>query len=132
MFATKPISPESVAGALAKAERYRLLNEPEEAESICRDILEIEPDNHQALIRLILALTDQIPTDAQAFSKRAVRIANLHAPVRSRLLLGDCMGTQSESEACGRRPRRASIRLRMDCQRAAILRRGGAPPRGRE
>ena len=30
MFATKPISPESIAGALSKAERYRLLNEPEE------------------------------------------------------------------------------------------------------
>ena len=29
MFETKPISPESVPGALAKAERYRLLNEPE-------------------------------------------------------------------------------------------------------
>ena len=40
MFALKPISHDSVAGALAKAERYRLLNEPSEAESICRDILE--------------------------------------------------------------------------------------------
>ena len=39
MFALKPISHDSVAGALAKAERYRLLNEPNEAESICRDIL---------------------------------------------------------------------------------------------
>jgi hypothetical protein len=68
MFATKAISPESVPGALAKAERYRLLNEPGEAESICRDILDIEPNNHQALISLILALTDQIPHDAQAFS----------------------------------------------------------------
>jgi hypothetical protein len=38
MFAPKPISPDSIAGALAKAERYRLLNEPGEAESICRDI----------------------------------------------------------------------------------------------
>jgi hypothetical protein len=67
MFATKPISPESVAGALAKAERYRLLNEPNEAESICRDILEVDPDNLQAKITLILALTDQIPVDGQAF-----------------------------------------------------------------
>ena len=45
MFDLKPISHDSVAGALAKAERYRLLNEPNEAESICRDILEIEPGN---------------------------------------------------------------------------------------
>ena len=56
----KPISHESVAGALAKAERYRLLNEPGEAESICRDILQIEPGNQAALIHLILALTDQL------------------------------------------------------------------------
>ena len=43
MFAPKPISPDSIACALTKAERYRLLNEPGEAESICRDILEIDP-----------------------------------------------------------------------------------------
>ena len=68
MFATKPISQGSVPGALAKAERYRLLNEPGEAESICRDILDIDPSNHEAMISLILALTDQIPHDGQAFS----------------------------------------------------------------
>ena len=39
MFVLKPISRDSVEGAMAKAERYRLLNEPNEAESICRDIL---------------------------------------------------------------------------------------------
>jgi hypothetical protein len=60
MFALKPISHDSVSGALAKAERYRLLHEPGEAESICRDILDIEPDNQHALVSLILALTDQI------------------------------------------------------------------------
>ena len=42
MFALKPISRDSLDGALAKAERYRLLNEPTEAESICRDILEVD------------------------------------------------------------------------------------------
>jgi hypothetical protein len=52
---------DSVPGALAKAERYRLLHEPTEAESICLDILEIEPENKQALVSLILALTDEIP-----------------------------------------------------------------------
>jgi hypothetical protein len=80
MFATKPISPESIAGALAKAERYRLLNEPGEAESICYDILEIEPNNHQALISLILSLTDQIPEDNHAFSKAMSRIGMLNSP----------------------------------------------------
>src|SRR4029079_9031330 len=40
---------------------YRLLNEPEEAESICLDVLAISPNNRQALITLLLALTDQFP-----------------------------------------------------------------------
>jgi hypothetical protein len=69
MFARKPISHDSVSGALAKVERYRLLNEPTEAESICRDILDIEPDNQQALIDLVLALTDQIPHDSHCFTE---------------------------------------------------------------
>ena len=59
MFQLKPISPGSLSGALAKAERYRLLNEPAEAESICLDILRVEPENQQALIMLLLSLTDQ-------------------------------------------------------------------------
>src|SRR5258708_2966526 len=80
MFPLKPISQASIAGALAKAERYRLLNNPHEAESICRDILEIEPDNRQALISLILALTDQIPQEASAFSHALATIASLETP----------------------------------------------------
>ena len=40
--------------------RYRLLNEPEQAESICEDVLRVEPDNQEALATLILALTDRL------------------------------------------------------------------------
>jgi hypothetical protein len=60
-FELKPISisPESIPRALERAMRYRLLNEPEQAESICLDILAVDPDNQDALIALILALTDQ-------------------------------------------------------------------------
>ncbi len=58
-FQLKPISREAVPAALAKAERYRLLNEPLQAESICLDALDVDPDNQQALIVLLLALTDQ-------------------------------------------------------------------------
>lgn len=47
---------------MEKALRYRLLNEPREAESICRDILQVDPTNHEALVTLILALTDQLAT----------------------------------------------------------------------
>ena len=67
MYECKPISPDSIEGALAKAERYRLLNEPGEAESICQDILEIEPNHQQAIISLVLCLTDQIAADHRAF-----------------------------------------------------------------
>jgi hypothetical protein len=64
MFEPKPISKDAIPSALAKAERYRLLNEPGEAESICLDVLQIEPDNQDALVALILALTDQFPQHA--------------------------------------------------------------------
>jgi hypothetical protein len=59
MFTLKPLSRPGIPAALQKAERYRLLNEPWEAESICRDVLAVEPDNQAALIALILSLTDQ-------------------------------------------------------------------------
>ena len=68
MFTLKPISRESVDGALARAERYRLLNEPQEAESICRDVLHIDPANREARISLVLALTDQMHEEKTAFS----------------------------------------------------------------
>jgi tetratricopeptide (TPR) repeat protein len=59
MYTLKSISAEAVPAALEKAERYRLLNEPELAESICRDVLAAEPDHQEALVMLLLALTDQ-------------------------------------------------------------------------
>jgi hypothetical protein len=55
----KRLSHDAIPPALEKAERYRLLNEPGEAESICLDILSIDPANQQAVITLLLALTDR-------------------------------------------------------------------------
>jgi len=63
-FDLKPLSAEAIPRALEKAERYRLLNEPAEAESICLDVLHIEPDNQSALVILLLAITDQFPVRA--------------------------------------------------------------------
>ena len=90
MFETKPISPASVPGALAKAERYRLLNEPGQAESICLDILEVQPDNTQALISLVLALTDQIQEDGQAFPKALAVVPKLESPYDRAYYAGIC------------------------------------------
>lgn len=59
MFELKPLSREAVPAALEKAYRYRLLNEPMEAESICRDVLEVDPGNQEAAVTLLLAMTDQ-------------------------------------------------------------------------
>ncbi len=59
MFEFKPILPEAIPNALEKAVRYRLLNEPREAESICRDVLVADPENQQGYVVLLLALTDQ-------------------------------------------------------------------------
>src|SRR5690242_15069269 len=55
----KHLSKEAIPAALEKAERYRLLNEPGEAESICLDILKADPENQFALITLLLALSDR-------------------------------------------------------------------------
>ena len=59
MYEPKPIAKQAGPAALEKALRYRLLNEPVEAESICRDVLAVDPDNQQALVTMLLALTDQ-------------------------------------------------------------------------
>lgn len=58
MHTPKPISKESVPRALSKVVRYRLLNEPLQAESICRDVLAVDPENQEALIGLILSIMD--------------------------------------------------------------------------
>jgi hypothetical protein len=71
MFELKPLSKDAVAGALAKAERYRLLNEAEEAESICLDVLAIEPDHQPAVTMLILAITDQFRDEVSSNVARA-------------------------------------------------------------
>jgi hypothetical protein len=59
VYTIKRISPSGVPAALQKAERYRLLNDSSAAESICRDIIEVEPENQHALVVLLLAITDQ-------------------------------------------------------------------------
>jgi len=58
-FTLKTLSREGIPRAVEKAIRYRLLNEPKQAESICRDILAVDPENQEALVTLVLALTGQ-------------------------------------------------------------------------
>ena len=68
-FKLKTISPEGIEEALSKIELYRFLNEPEEAESICQDVLAVAPGHQLALRALGLTITDQFtgdPTDRYA------------------------------------------------------------------
>jgi hypothetical protein len=55
----KSISRAGIPEAIAKVELYRYLNEPEEAESICRDILAVDAEHQLAKRMLGLAITDQ-------------------------------------------------------------------------
>jgi len=85
-FTLKTISKAGIPEAISKAELYRSLNEPEEAESICRDILAVEPEHQLALRLLGLAITDQFSGDAadrhaeaeQLFQKLAERYERLY------------------------------------------------------
>jgi len=105
MFQLKPLSPSAIPAALAKAERYRLLNEPEQAESICEDILATQPDHRDALIVLLLALSDRFPyQDGWLVSRAQTLVAKLDteydrayygglvAERRARALLGPAGG----------------------------------------
>ncbi len=78
MYELKPLSAEAIPAALSKAERYRLLNEPDQAESICEDILAADPGNREARVMLLLALTDQFPhADGQLVSRAQALVARL-------------------------------------------------------
>lgn len=76
MFQIKPIAKESIPGALQKAERYRLINEPWLSESICLDILEADPENSKAIVFLILAVTDQFGTSSIVQVSQAKQLIN--------------------------------------------------------
>ncbi|HJZ90978.1 MAG TPA: hypothetical protein VKE40_08905 [Gemmataceae bacterium] len=74
MFELKSLSPEAIDRSLEKADHYRLLNEPEEAESICLDVLAIDPRNEHALVTLLLALTDQFSQGLPDCVRRAQEV----------------------------------------------------------
>jgi hypothetical protein len=73
-FELKTISADGIPHALEKAERYRLLNDPAQAESICCDVLAVDAVNQDALRCLILSLTDQLG----AGTANAARAARSH------------------------------------------------------
>ena len=71
MHELKTISAEAIPRALQKAERYRLLNQSWATESICLDILSVDPTNQQVLVMYLLSLTDQFGTEPGELAARA-------------------------------------------------------------
>jgi hypothetical protein len=77
-FRLKRIHADGIAAALAKADKYRELNQPAEAASICRDVLAVDPDHQLALRTLGLALTDQFePSSGARFAEAQAIFAKL-------------------------------------------------------
>jgi hypothetical protein len=80
-YAIKRIHPSGVDAAVEKADKYRELNQPAEAESICRDVLAVDPDHQLALRTLGLALTDRFaPSSGALFAEAQQVFARLRDP----------------------------------------------------
>ncbi len=126
MFRLKQLSPSAVPSALAKAERYRLLNEPAQAVSICEDVLAEQPGHTQALTGLILALTDQFPQmDGRVVSRARELAHGLSAPYERAYFSGLVEERRARAllERAGgpvrARPAGGWLREAMDCYEAA-------------
>jgi len=79
MFELKVLSKDAIPHALERIERYRLLNEPKVAVSICQDVLAIDPENQEAIVGMVLALTDQFGHSAGIGMSHALeQIPGLH------------------------------------------------------
>jgi hypothetical protein len=111
-FQLKPISKDGVPAALQKAERYRFLNEPSAAESICLDVLQVDPDNQQALVMLLLSITDGFGEGlSEGLSERVRRAREVLARVRDEYKRHYYNGIICE--------RRAKAQIRQGAPRAA-------------
>jgi hypothetical protein len=75
----RALSADAIESALTKAERYRLLNEPGEAESICLDVLQIDPTNQAAHVMLLLSLTDQFGHVSDAPGRARAALVHLQS-----------------------------------------------------
>jgi len=97
MFQLKKIAKESIPVALEKAERYRLLNEPWLAESICSDILETDPQNTKAIATMLLAVTDQFGTSSDEVTKARQILTRFHGEYEKHYYAGIICERQGRS-----------------------------------
>jgi tetratricopeptide (TPR) repeat protein len=106
MFELKLLSPTAIPAALAQAERYRLLNEPGEAESICLDVLRVAPEHQEATVTLVLALTDQFPEGPvfRAMAAAEAAVAGLRDEYKRLYYLGIIRERRGKAELRSNRP----------------------------
>jgi hypothetical protein len=105
-FELKRLSAAAVPQALAKAERYRLLNEPGEAESICLDALEVDPQNQEAIVTLLLALTEQFDNDVETLVKEArACVDRIHDDYERAYFMGIVYERRAKAQLRHRAPR---------------------------
>jgi hypothetical protein len=106
----KSLSLEAIPKALEKADRYRLLNEPAEAESICLDVLAADPENQRALVILILALTDQFGESRLGLGERRCEdyLTHLHDEYERTYYTGVVCERRGKNAATGRMARTAA------------------------
>jgi tetratricopeptide (TPR) repeat protein len=71
-FELKRLTTQNLSAAIAKANQYRDLNQPEEADSICRDVLDVDAGNQDALRILGLSLTDRFSSTPVGLFEEAV------------------------------------------------------------
>lgn len=123
----KTISAEAIPRAIQKAERYRLLNQSWATESICLDILEVDPTNQPVLVMLLLSLTDQFGPQPKELSKRAHALLNrLTDPyqryyydgiIHERLAHAQLAAGAMHAEAMARESLRAAMQAFEDAER---------------
>jgi hypothetical protein len=100
-FQLKPLSKQGVEAALGKAEHYRLLNQPRLAESICQDILDVDPENQKAAVILLLSLTDQFGKSSSRAARQAMEIAGKLKDEYSRVYYTGIVNERQAANALG-------------------------------
>lgn len=115
----KTISLSGISEAISKAQLYRNLNEPEEAESICQDVLAADPENQLALRFLGLAITDQfVGGMADRYAEAESYLQQLRDPYEHHYYLGLLMERRAKAQMRACIPPQAWLSLLQDAMRS--------------
>jgi len=107
-YVLKRILPSGIYAALQMADKYRELNQPAEASSLCRDVLVVDPDQQLALRILGLALTDQLePSSGARFAEAQQVFARLRDPYERAFYGGIACERQAKAQLAAHIPLRS-------------------------